>query len=132
MAIIHHFHFDPPTRQALDPQTGGITKDIFKLIQALHQHQIVDHAINADTFPSGMNRQLTRFIKPSSPTEDFQQSVADNKTWMQTNVILLQQHHSDIIANKAALTVVRGVHRNATDPDFTQTLSKPSLLSLML
>lgn len=137
MAIIHHFHFDPPTRQALDPQTGGIIKDIFKLIQALHQLQIVDHAINADTFPSGMNRQVTRltaFIKPSSPTEDFQKSVADNKTWMQTNVILLQTHysntiayHSDIIANEAALTVASGWaqkrYRPRLHPDFFQTLS---------
>lgn len=130
MAIIHHFHFDPPTRQALDPQTGGIIKDIFKLIQALHQLQIVDHAINADTFPSGMNRQVTRltaFIKPSSPTEDFQKSVADNKTWMQTNVTLLQQHHSDIIANEAALTVASGWAQKRYGPrlhsDFFQTLS---------
>lgn len=130
MAIIHHFHFDPPTRQALDPQTGGIIKDIFKLIQALHQLQIVDHAINADTFPSGKNRQVTRltaFIKPSSPTEDFQQSVADNKTWMQTNVTLLQQHHSDIIANEAALTVASGCAQKRygprLHPDTFQTLS---------
>lgn len=84
-----------------------------------------------------MNRQVTRltaFIKPSSPTEDFQKSVADNKTWMQTNVILLQTHysntiayHSDIIANEAALTVASGWaqkrYRPRLHPDFFQTLS---------
>lgn len=50
----------PSVRQALDPQTRGMAKDIFKLIQAIHHKQIIDNAIITGTFRSGMTRQVTR------------------------------------------------------------------------
>lgn len=109
----------PPVRQALDIQTQAMAKDIFKLIKAIHHKQIIDNAITTGTFLSGMSRQvkrLTAFIKPSSPTDDFHKSVADNThTWMTKNMTLLQSHyssaianHSNITATEAALTVAKG------------------------
>lgn len=77
------------------------------------------HAINTETPPAGMNRQvnrLTAFIKPASPTEEFRNQVAANtKTWMQNNLALLKNHyteiivlHTDIRSTQTALTVAKG------------------------
>lgn len=77
------------------------------------------HAINTETPPAGMNRQvnrLTAFIKPASPTEEFRNQVAANtKTWMQNNLTLLKNHyteiivlHTDIRSTQTALTVAKG------------------------
>lgn len=83
---LHHIVGDgtrtaPQPKQALDPDTRAAAKNIFKLIQAIHHREIIDHAISTNTPPVGMNRQVNRlmaFIKPASPTEEFCQQVAAN------------------------------------------------------
>lgn len=109
----------PQPKQALDPDTRAAAKKIFKLIQAIHHREIIDHAISTNTPPVGMNRQvnrLTAFIKPASPTEEFRQQVAANtQTWMQNNFTLLRNHyteiivfHTDICSTQTTLTVAKG------------------------
>lgn len=116
-------------RRPLEPHTRLVAKNYFKLIQAIHHKTIIDNAINNNTFPKGMIKQvhkLTAFIKPSSPTEEFYSKVSDNTTrWMQNNMTLLQDHYVSIIAKhstgggiKEALDVAMGWAHKRYGPRF--------------
>lgn len=83
------------------PSTQHTTKTYFKLIQAIHHKQIIEHALNTQTFPAGMMKQVTKltdFIKPSSPNIETKQKVADNtKNWMSANMHILHEHYQAIL-----------------------------------
>lgn len=47
-----------------------LSKQYFKLIQAMHHELVIENCIETETFPVGMTKQankLTHFIKPSCP-----------------------------------------------------------------
>lgn len=84
-----------------DPHTRMLSKQYFKIIQAIHHKHIADTAISTQTFPPGMMRQvhkLSAFIKPSTPTEHTRSQIQANTiNWMHTNMIILQQHYQSTI-----------------------------------
>lgn len=87
--------------QPLDLDTRTISKQYFKLIQAIHHKEIVDRAIKTKSFPPGMIRQankLTDFIKPSTPSESTRIKVHNNTMeWMNNNMHILQSHYSQLL-----------------------------------
>lgn len=100
--------YTPPTitlNQPPDPETRHISKQHFKLIQAVHHKHIIDRCLATHSFPPGMLRQvqrLTDFIKPSTPSENTRMKVKQNTTqWMSNNMTILQDHYTTTISNLA-------------------------------
>lgn len=95
--------FTHPLTEPPNDETRQISKQYFKFIQATHHKHIIDKAITMHVFPPGMMRQvnrLTDFIKPAAPTEHTRTKVAENTTtWMQKNMIILQEHYSSTISS---------------------------------
>ncbi|XP_062246857.1 uncharacterized protein LOC133955837 [Platichthys flesus] len=87
--------------QAPDPATRTASKQIFRLIQAVHHKQVTDYAITSNTFPPGMMRQvnrLTDFIKPATPSDTTRHKVKNNTdNWMRANMVILQEHYTNTI-----------------------------------
>lgn len=83
------------------PSIQHITKTYFKLIQATHHKHIIQHALETQTFPVGMMKQvrkLTDFIKPSSPNISTKQKVSVNtNNWMLANMHILLEHYETIL-----------------------------------
>lgn len=88
----------------LDQTTNDnkLEKVYFKLLQAIHHSEIIAETKRTGKFPVGMSRhttKLTAFIKPSSPSETTQEKVKQNThQWMQTNMLILEEHYDGIIA----------------------------------
>lgn len=98
----------PPTftlNQPRDPETRHISKQYFKLIQAVHHKHIIDRCLATYSFPPGMLRQVQRlmgFIKPSTPSENTRMKVQQNTTqWMSNNMTILHDHYTTTISNLA-------------------------------
>lgn len=93
----------PTNYQPLDVQTRQLTKQYFKLIQAIHHKEIIDSAIANKDPPRGMAKQVTKltsFIKPASPSEEVQRAVERNtKQWLENNLLALQEHYFNVITN---------------------------------
>src|SRR4029434_3477115 len=79
-----------------------LSKQYFKLLQALHHLEILNSAIERESYPIGMTRQvdkLTSFIKPAAPNATILGKVASNtKAWLCNNVIALRDHYA-LLAN---------------------------------
>lgn len=93
--------------QPLDDQTRQLTKQYFKLIQAIHHKTIIDLAISSKNPPKGMAKQvfkLANFIKPASPSEEIQRTVERNTDqWLESNLLALQGHYISVITSYANL-----------------------------
>lgn len=78
------------------------TKKYFKLLQAVHHSNIIEQSLSTGSPPPGMKKhawKLTNFIKPSSPTAETLEKVAQNTAnWLKTNIQILQEHYDQNIA----------------------------------
>lgn len=85
----------------LDVPTRILAKNIFKLFQSVHHKSIIDNAIQTQSPPKGMLKQvnkLTSFIRPSSPNPEVHRAVAQNtQNWLTENLLILQRHYSDLL-----------------------------------
>lgn len=95
-------------RQALSRQDRHTAKLYFKLLQAVHHLEHIEHAIDTGTHPPGMLKQiqkLTNVMKPSSPTPQIHRLIEKNTIeWMNKNLDILLDHYEATIAE---LIIVR-------------------------
>ncbi len=106
-------------QQPLDEETRQLAKGYFKLIQAVHHKNVIDRAISAQAPPKGMAKhvlKLTAFIKPSSPTVEVRQALANNThNWMHNNLSILQDHYLQTILTHNSLPYNRIAFSVATN-----------------
>lgn len=94
-----------PTLGSDGPKTSldlKLTKQYFKLLQAIHHAEILAELQIKRSFPPGMMKQvvrLTAFIKPSSPNPTVLELVRENTDhWMDTNMCILVDHYDSVLA----------------------------------
>lgn len=79
-----------------------LTKQYFKLLQAIHHLEILKKASEDGILPPGMTRQiskLTKFIKPSSPNNATTTKVnLMTKQWMEGILGILLEHYDHTVA----------------------------------
>lgn len=80
-----------------------LVKKYFKLIQATHHLQILNSALENNTFPIGMTRKvdkLTSFIKPAAPDQIILEKVkAHTNQWMRSNILTLKEHYTNLFGS---------------------------------
>jgi hypothetical protein len=86
-------------KTSFDPK---LTKQYFKLLQAINHAEILAELQRTGSFPPGMMKQvvrLTAFIKPSSPNSSTLALVKENTDhWMDTNMGILVEHYDSALA----------------------------------
>lgn len=96
-----------PTYTLSDPETRQISKQYFKLIQAIHHKEITDQAIITKSFPPGLTRQaLTGFIKPPHPANARKLRYITKCNGCKDNMTILQTHY------KSTITAVLNLPKN--------------------
>lgn len=100
---LQHRTHSIPLDHPPDAATRHTSKQYFKIIQAIHNKEIMDIALSTGTLPPGMTRQihrLTDFIKPSTPTIETRNRIQENtKQWMNNTISILHQHYAYTISS---------------------------------